>query len=110
MRLATDRRAMAMHIGCAPEPMRDHARRRRLVGLAVDQDESARLVIVGVRSVSDWRGRREITEANLVELKALGGELVIVVDVDAVLELCNLRWHSAGADLHQIRAAGQHGV
>ena len=99
-----------MHVGRAPQPMRDHARRRRLVGLAVDQDEGAGLAIVGVGIEGDRRRRREIAEADLVELEALGGELVECVDVDAVLELGDLRRHGAGADLHQIRAAGQHRV
>ena len=90
--------------------MGDHAGRRSLVGLAVDEDEGAGHAIGLVGVEGDRRRRRDIAEADLVELQALCSELVVGVDVDAMLELGHLRRHGSRADLHQIRAARQHRV
>ena len=43
-----------------------------------------------------------------LSVERLGGELVEIVDVDAVLEFGDRGGHRARADLHQIGAAGQH--
>ena len=62
---------MPMHVGRAPQPMRDHARGRGLVGGAIDQDEAAGVAIVGIGVEGDRHGRRDIAEADLVERRAL---------------------------------------
>ena len=105
--LARHRQALAMNVGGAAQAVRDHARRDGLVGRAVDQDEGAGFAILGIGVVGDRHGRGDIGEADLVERQRLGGELVEIVDVDAVLELGHRRRRRARADLHEIGAAGQ---
>ena len=73
------------------EPMRDHARRGGLVGAAIDEDERAHLPVLAVGIEGDRHRRGDVAEADLIEVKGLGGELVESVDVDAVLELCDRR-------------------
>ena len=110
MRFAADRGAMPMHVGRAPEPMGDHPRGRGLVGRPVDEDEGAGRAVVGIGVEGDRHGRCDVAEPDLVEVELLRRELVEIVDVEAVLELRDLGRHGARADLHQIGAAGQHGV
>ena len=108
MRLAIDREPMPMHVGRAPEPMRDHARRRRLVGGAIDQDEAAGVAIVGIGVEGDGHGGRDIAEADFVEIELFRRQLVEIVDVETVLELGDRSRRRPAADLEQIGAAGQH--
>ena len=108
MGVATDRGSVPMHIGRAPEPMRDHARRGGLVGGAIDQDEAARVAIVEIGVEGDRHGRREIAEADFVEIELLGGQLVEIVDVETVLEFGDRSRRRPSADLEQVGTAGQH--
>ena len=87
MRLARHRQALAMDIGRAPEPVGDHAGAGGLVGQPVDQDERAGVAIVEIWIVGDRHGGREIAETDLVEVEPLGGELVVGVDVEPMLEV-----------------------
>ena len=107
VRLARDGEALAVDVGGAAQAVGDHPRRRRFVGGAVDQDEGPGLAVLRVRVVGDRRGGGEIGEADLVERQRLGGELVEIVDVDAMLELGHRGRDGARADLHQVGAAGQ---
>ena len=71
--------------GAAPKSIMPGADRG--VGEAVDQDEAARVAVLGVGIEGDRLGRVEIAEADFVELQRLAGDVLERVDVDLVLEL-----------------------
>ena len=77
------------------------------VGEAVDQDEGAGLAVLGVGIEGDGDAGREIAEADLVEASVAAGQMLERVDVDLVLEGCDLRPAPSGAEPQQIGAAGQ---
>ena len=110
MRLARHRKAVPMDVGRAPEPVGDHARRRRFVRLAVDQDEGAGFAILGVGVVGDRHRRRDVAEADLVEVELLRRELVEIVDVDAMFDLGDRSRRGARAELQEIGAPRQHRI
>ena len=68
----------------------------------------SRFVVVGVerhRAVE-----ADVADADLVELEGLGRGVLEGVDVDLVLGLGDGGGDRAGADLHQVRPAGQHAL
>jgi hypothetical protein len=80
------------------------------VGELVDHDEAARVTVRVVRIEWDGPVEGEVADADLVQLQRGRREVVEVVDVDAVLRLGDRGADGAGADLDQVRPAGEHGV
>jgi hypothetical protein len=69
----------------AAERKVDHADADRVVRAPVDDDEGPRLAIARIRIKGDRRARRDIAEADLVELQRLARHVFKRVDVDLVL-------------------------
>ena len=89
-------------------PWVDHARRRRLVGGAVDQDEGAGLAIVGIGIEGDRLRRREVAERRPRSAPASSpASFSSVLTSIRCLQLGDGRRHRRGADLQQIGAARQ---
>ncbi len=78
------------------------------VAQAVDEDEAAEGVVVGVALERDGPVELELAHADVIQLEALGGQLLEGVHVDLVLERGDGSGHRARAGLHQIGAALQH--
>ena len=78
------------------------------VGQAVDQDEAARIAVLGIRIERDRLIEREVADADLVQRERLRGEMLERVDVDLVLRLRDRRRDDFRADLHPVRASRQH--
>src|SRR5690606_35142931 len=78
-----------------------------VVVLAVDQDESAKGAVLGVGRERDRLLQAEVAVADLVELQALGGQVLLGVHVDPVLDLADAGGNGAGADLQPVGSTGQ---
>ena len=75
-----------MFCGAAQREM-DHAGADGAVGEAVDQDEAAGVVVLGVGIESDRLVEAHVADADLVQFERFRGQLFQRVDVDLVLDI-----------------------
>ena len=80
-----------------------------VVALPVDQDEAAQRVVLRVGHEGHRLLQAEIAVTDLVELQALGGQVLLGVHVDPVLDLADAGGHGARADLQPVGPARQQG-
>jgi hypothetical protein len=80
-----------VHVGGAAQREVERAAGDGGEALAVDQDEAAEQAVVGVRSKAIGWSRLRLHVGDLVELQALGGDVLLRVDVGLVLDLGDLR-------------------
>jgi len=77
------------------------------VALAVDQDEGAERTVARVRLERERLVEVQVAAGDLVELQVLGGQVLLGVDVDLVLDLGDRGADRARAQLQQVGPARQ---
>ncbi|MNV56100.1 hypothetical protein D3C71_1483690 [compost metagenome] len=80
----------------------------RIVGQAVNHDETAGIAIFLVGIKCDWLIKAQVADADFIQVQCLGGEVLERIDVDLVFRCRAGGRHGLGADLQQIGAARQH--
>ena len=85
----------------------DHAGADRLIGDAVDQNETAEIAAFLIGRIGDGAVERQIAETDLVQLERLAGKMLHGVDVDRVLELGDDGGNGLVGHLQQIGAFRQ---
>jgi hypothetical protein len=107
-RALVDLERLPRDVGRAPQRKVDHTTGNRRVGRPVDQDECARVAILGIGIECDGAIEREIADRDLIEVEVLGRNVLERIHVDPVLELRHLRRHRRGPDLHEVGPLRQH--
>ena len=104
---AVDVEMLPGEVGAAAEREVDGAGAGGFVGEPVDDDEAAEGAVGGVGLEGERRGEREVDDADVVEMEVLGGEVLVGVDVDAVLDGGDAAGDAARAGLEEVGAAGE---
>ena len=91
----------------ASQRMQDHAGANGGVCDAVDQDEGAGRAVLGEGIEGDRGPRREVADADLVEVERLRRLMREIVDVDPVFQIGDGGAHLVGLGAQDIGAAGQ---
>ena len=86
----------------------DQPQANRVVGEPVDDDEAAKVAVVGVRRKRDLLVERQVANADLVEGQRSGGGVFKGVDVDLVLGSGELAGYGSGAELDEVGAPRKH--